>query len=279
MAQIIEGKMGGQTSWVDDAADLNDASTLFEEAHCLFSRNIIKVRADLSQCEAELRKASDEEKALRLLCSQKEEELKVLRADLAKVQKNEAELDKQVTMILKEYGLLGLTAETNTLMSQLQQKLEIIWQLRGEVDQVKADCHQWKGNMDQLAADKEAALAQLASAETQLQGIKVKNLAHAKKIEELEEKLAKVGAEVAEAKGEVEKTKATADKAIAVYLKDAEVVQAKLREASDRKKYAVSGSEGGGDEEGVPEEEEVPKDTTPKDVVPEGVAPEDVASK
>ncbi|XP_019259376.1 PREDICTED: uncharacterized protein LOC109237518 [Nicotiana attenuata] len=90
--------------------------------------------------------------------------------------------------------------------------------------------------MDRLSADKEAALAQLASAETQLRSAKVKNLAQAKKIEELEAKLAEVGAEVAEAKAEVEKTKAMADKTITVYLRDAEVVQAELREASDREK-------------------------------------------
>ncbi|OIS98517.1 cytochrome p450 82a3 [Nicotiana attenuata] len=105
--------------------------------------------------------------------------------------KNEAELDKQVTVILTEYGLLGLT-----------------------VDRVKADCHRWKENMDRLAADKEAALSQQASAETQLRGIKVKNLAQAKKIEELEANLAKAGVEVAEAKAEVKKTKATTDKTI-----------------------------------------------------------------
>nr|XP_016450925.1 PREDICTED: uncharacterized protein LOC107775686 [Nicotiana tabacum] len=81
---------------VDDSADLNNASTLFEEAHRLFSRYITKFKAELSQCEAELKKSLDEEKAMRLLCSQKEEELKDFRADLAKARKNETELDKQL---------------------------------------------------------------------------------------------------------------------------------------------------------------------------------------
>ncbi|XP_019257814.1 PREDICTED: calpastatin-like [Nicotiana attenuata] len=267
----------------DDAVDLNDASTLFEEA-------INKFRSELSQCEAKLRKASGEEKALRLLCSQKEEELKDLRTELAKARKNEAELDQQ---------------------------------LRGEVNRVKADCHQWKENMDRLAAAKEAILAQLASAETQLRGVKVKNLAQAKKIEELEASLAKAGAEVVEAKAEVEKTKATADKTIAVYLRD---VEAELREASDREKRSndlancqdqretlkeihargfdlteeivqakvletdarflvssddedsISGSEGGEEEDGVPEEE-VPEDVTLEDATPEDVVPGDAAPK
>nr|XP_016461755.1 PREDICTED: uveal autoantigen with coiled-coil domains and ankyrin repeats-like [Nicotiana tabacum] len=198
---------------VEDAADLNDASTLFEEAHRLLSRDITKFKAELIQCEAELKKSLDEKKALRLLCIQKEEELKDLRADLAKAHKNKAELDKQ-----------------------LQQKLELIGQLRGEVDQVKVDYNQWKENMDRLPTDKEVALSQLASAEIQLRGAKLKNLAQAKKIEELEAKFAEIGAEVAEAKAEVKKMKATANKTITVYLKDAEAVQAKLRKASDWEK-------------------------------------------
>ncbi|XP_009778584.1 uncharacterized protein [Nicotiana sylvestris] len=160
-----------------------------------------KCRADQSQCEAELKKASNEGKALKLLCSQKEEGLKDQRADLAKARKNEAELDKQA----------------NTSLSQLQQKLEMVGLLRGEVNYVKVDCNRWKENMERLVAEKEAILAKLTSAETQLQGAKEKNSAQAKRIDELEAKLAEAGAEVAEARAEVEKTKATADKIVAVY--------------------------------------------------------------
>ncbi|XP_070018182.1 uncharacterized protein [Nicotiana sylvestris] len=221
---------------VDDTADLNDASTLFEEAQHLLSRVIVKFRDELSQCEAELRKVSIEEKALSFLYDQKEEELKVLRAELAKARKNETELDEQVTVILTEYGLPSLTSEANTFMSQLQQKLEMIGQLRCEVDQVRADCHKWKENMDQLAADKETVISQLTSVETQLQGLKVKGLEQAKKIEELEAELARARAESEQAKAEVEKTKAAADKSIAVYLRDAKDFQEDLREASDQEK-------------------------------------------
>ncbi|XP_019264886.1 PREDICTED: MAP7 domain-containing protein 1-like [Nicotiana attenuata] len=163
---------------VDDAADLNNASTLFEEAHRPFAQAITRFRAEQSQCKAELKKSLAEGK--------------------------------------------------------LQRKLEMIGQLRGEVDQVKADCNQWKENMDRLAAEKEAALAQLALAETQLWGAKVKNMAQAKKIDELEAKLATTGAEVAEARAE--KTKATTEKTVAVYLRDAEAAQMELREASNREK-------------------------------------------
>lgn len=71
-------------------------------------------------------------------------------------------------------------------MSELQQKFEMIGKLRGKVDQVKTDCHRWKENIDRLAADKKGALALIASAETQLLGIKVKNISHNNKIKELE---------------------------------------------------------------------------------------------
>ncbi|XP_070005723.1 uncharacterized protein [Nicotiana sylvestris] len=161
----------------------------------------LKFKVDLNQYEAELKKTSDEGKALKLFCSQKEEELKDLRSDLAKALKNEAELDKQV-------------------------------------DQVKADYNQWKENIDRLAAEKEVTLAKLASAETQLRGAKEKHSAQAKKIDELEAKLAITVAKVAKARAEVEKTKATIDKTVVVYLRDAEANQMELREASDREKWS-----------------------------------------
>ncbi|XP_019233922.1 PREDICTED: uncharacterized protein LOC109214462 isoform X2 [Nicotiana attenuata] len=91
---------------VDDVADLNDAATLFEEAQRLFSQAFTRFRADLSQCEVELQKTSDEGKALKLLCSQKKEELEDLRADQAKARKNEAELDKQLQQKLDRIELI-----------------------------------------------------------------------------------------------------------------------------------------------------------------------------
>ncbi|XP_070004990.1 uncharacterized protein [Nicotiana sylvestris] len=208
------------------------------------NKDVAKFRAELSQCEAERKKVSGEEKALRLLCIQKEEELKDLRTALVKAQKSESELAEQVTSILTEYGLLGPALEAKTLISQLQQKLDMIGQLRGKVDQVRADCHQWKKNMDPLAADKEVVAAQLASAEAHFLGI-AKGLAQARKIERLEVELAKAWAKAAQAKGEVvqakaeaEKTKVVANKSIAIYSREATVIQVKLREASDRGRWS-----------------------------------------
>ncbi|XP_070005104.1 uncharacterized protein [Nicotiana sylvestris] len=89
-----------------------------------------------------------------------------------------------------------------------------------------------------LAANKKVVTAQLTSVETQLRGIKAKGLAQGRKIEEVEEELARARVEAAQAKAEVEKTKATTDKAIAMYLRDAAVVQAEFRVAFDREKLS-----------------------------------------
>ncbi|XP_070033106.1 uncharacterized protein [Nicotiana tomentosiformis] len=112
-----------------------------------------KFRADLSHCETELQKVSEERNALKLLCGQKDETIKDLQVDLAKAHEEEAELDKQVSILLIKYEL-DATVEANTSLSQLQQKVERIDLLRGEADQVKADCDQWKENMDRLDAEK-----------------------------------------------------------------------------------------------------------------------------
>ncbi|XP_019228756.1 PREDICTED: uncharacterized protein LOC109209867 [Nicotiana attenuata] len=240
--KIIEGDpFQGCYARIEDANDFNDASSLFEEAQRLLIRAIAKFRTELSQCEAELKKVSGEEKALRFLCGQREEELKDLRTTLAKAQKSESELDEQVTAILTKFGLLGPTLEAKTSISQLQQKLDMIGQLRGEVDRVRADCQQWKKNIDQLAAEKEDVKAQLASAEAQLRGAEAKSLDQAREVEGLEAEIAKARieaaqakAEAAQAKAEAEKTKVAADKSIAIYIREATTVQAELREASDR---------------------------------------------
>ncbi|XP_070040512.1 uncharacterized protein [Nicotiana tomentosiformis] len=212
---------------VDDASNISDASILLEETQRLISR----FRADLSQCETELQKVSEERNALKLLCGQKNETIKDLQADSAKAREEEVGLDKQVSILLIEY-ILDPTVEVNTSLSQLQQKVEKIGLLLGEVNQVKAECDRWRETMDRLAAEKEATLAKLLSAEVQLRGVKQKSSVQAKRIEELETELAK-------AKAEIERTKVMADKSIAMYRDDVEAAQMQLREASDREQWII----------------------------------------
>ncbi|XP_070051979.1 KNR4/SMI1 homolog [Nicotiana tomentosiformis] len=132
--------------------------------------------------------------------------------------------------ILKKHGL-DSGSEANILISQLQQKLEMIGQLREEVDIIKAATLGWKEGMDHLTAEKEAARAQLSSAESLLQGIKERSSVQSRKIEELEARLA---FELAKAKSKAEKAKAEADAFVAVYRADAEATQAKEFEADAR---------------------------------------------
>ncbi|XP_070026380.1 kinesin-like protein klpA [Nicotiana sylvestris] len=227
-------------------------------------------QAELNWCEADLKKLTKERDALKCLYVKKEEEIRDLRADLAQDRKEEAKLDAQVTIILKEYGLLDPTVEANTSVSQLHQKLERIELLRGEVDQIKVNCDRWKENMDRLAAEKEATLAKLSLAEVQLQGINEKSSPHAEWIEELEVKLA-------EAKAEVGETKISADKSIAVYLDDVEDAQMQLRKASNRERRSNDlvmlllsfddddddeGNQDGSDNDEEPEREAAPEGET-----------------
>nr|XP_009777194.1 PREDICTED: 227 kDa spindle- and centromere-associated protein-like [Nicotiana sylvestris] len=273
-------------------------------------------RADLSQCETKLQKTSDEGKALKLFCSQKEEELKDLRADLAKAHKNEAELDKQVIVILKEYEkevslsklelveahLRGAREKSSAKAKRIDELEVKLAEAMAEVEMMKvtadktvdvylrdaeatqtelreafdrerqsnnlAKCQSRRETLEEIHArgfelieeiaqakalkadarflisssddddnedrvasreEKKVALAKLELAETQLRGAREKSSAHAKRIDELEVKLA-------EAMAEVEKMKVTADKTIAVYLRDAEAAQTELREAFDRER-------------------------------------------
>ncbi|XP_070046728.1 uncharacterized protein [Nicotiana tomentosiformis] len=110
-------------------------------------------------------------------------------------------------------------------LRKLQQKIEKIGLLREEVDQIRAECNQWKETIDRLAAEKETILTKLLSGDVQLRNVKQKLSVQAKKIDELEIRLA-------EAKAEVESSKVLADKSIAVYRADAKAAQVEAREAA-----------------------------------------------
>ncbi|XP_070041405.1 COP1-interactive protein 1-like [Nicotiana tomentosiformis] len=199
---------------VDDGFDIGDASLLLEEAQHFITRAINRFRVDLSQCETELRKVLGERDALQVLFGQKDEAIKDLKADLAKVREEGVELDKQVSLLLLKYGSAS-TVEVNPSFSQLQQKIEKIGLLREEVNQIRAKCNRWKETIDRLAAKKETISTQLLSADVQLQSVKQNGLVQAKKIDELETRLV-------EAKAEVESSRTLADKSIAIYRADAE---------------------------------------------------------
>ncbi|XP_070042816.1 uncharacterized protein [Nicotiana tomentosiformis] len=188
-----------------------------------------KSRAELSRCEADFRGLPEERNALKLLSGQKEEDIRDLRAELAKAHKDQTDLIEQVMKIIKAHGLDSGTV-ANISISQLQQKIERIEQFREEVDTIKVESLEWNEGMDRFAAEKETARAQLSSVESQLQGMKERSSTQARKIEELEARLA---SELAKAKSEAEKAKAKANAIVAVYQADAEATQVQVREASE----------------------------------------------
>ncbi|XP_070039418.1 rRNA-processing protein EFG1-like [Nicotiana tomentosiformis] len=84
--------------------------------------------------------------------------------------------------------------------------------------------------MDRFATEKEIARAQLSSAENQLQMMKEKGSVQARRIEELEARLASV---LAKAESDAEKAKADTDALVAIYCADAEAAQVQAREAAE----------------------------------------------
>ncbi|XP_070042784.1 uncharacterized protein [Nicotiana tomentosiformis] len=184
-------------------------------------------RVELRRYEADLRRVTEERNTLRLLFGQKEEEIKDIRAELAKDHQDQTDLTEHVIIILKTHGLDPGTV-ANILISQLRQKLEVIGKLREEVDMIRAESLGWKDGMDRLATEKETARAQLSSAKNQLQVMKEKSSVQARKIVELEARLA---SELAKAKSDAEKAKANADAFVAVYQADAKAALVQAREA------------------------------------------------
>ncbi|XP_070045443.1 uncharacterized protein [Nicotiana tomentosiformis] len=94
---------------------------------------------------------------------------------------------------------------------------------------IKAEILGWKESMDCYAAEKKAAQAQFSSVESELRGMKEKSSDQAKKIEELEARLAP---ELAKDKSEAEKAKAKVEAIMAVYWADAEAAQVQARKAA-----------------------------------------------
>ncbi|XP_070046767.1 uncharacterized protein [Nicotiana tomentosiformis] len=221
---------------VEDVAGPSDVSVLFCEVQQDLNRGAVVhreacswSRAELRKYEADLRRVMEERNALRLLFRQREEEIKDLRAELAKAHQYQTDLTEQVIIILKTHGLNpGMMA--NISISELQQKLEVIGKLCEEVDMIRAESLGWKDGMDRLVAEKETARSQLSSAKNQLQGIKEKSLVQSRKIEDLEARLA---SKLAKAKYDAKKAKANADIFVAIYRADAEAARVQARESAE----------------------------------------------
>ncbi|XP_070045000.1 uncharacterized protein [Nicotiana tomentosiformis] len=157
-----------------------------------------KYRAELTRCEVDLKKLTEERNALKLLYVQKKEEIRGLRGELARAHQDQTELIEQ-------------------------QKAKLVEQLREEANMKEVETLGWKQHMDRLASEKDTVRAQLSSVERQLQSVKEESLARAKKIEELETRLI---AELARATSEAEALAAS-------YRADAEAADTRAKEISD----------------------------------------------
>ncbi|XP_070051690.1 uncharacterized protein [Nicotiana tomentosiformis] len=129
--------------------------------------------------------------------------------------KSRAELSR------READFRGILEEINALKLLSGQKEEGIKDLRAELAKAHQDqtnLIEQKEGMEHLAAEKETARAQLSSVKNQLQVMKEKSSAQARKIEEFEARLA---SEFAKA----EKAKDDTDAIVDVYRADAEAAQ------------------------------------------------------
>ncbi|XP_070029901.1 uncharacterized protein [Nicotiana sylvestris] len=178
----------GCLAGVDDVSDL-DATIIFYEALRLLNQVVMLHREAFTKSQAELNQCESDLKRL----MEERDTLKRL-------------------CVQKEEEIRDLRAEL------VQQKVEKIEQLREEAETLR-----WKQNMDRLASEKDTARAQLSSIEHQLQSIIEESLARAKKIEELETRLA---AEFAKATSVAEKAKADTEAVMVVYRSDAEAANA-----------------------------------------------------
>ncbi|XP_070054483.1 uncharacterized protein [Nicotiana tomentosiformis] len=125
---------------------------------------------------------------------------------------------------------LILFNEAQQALNRLQQKVERIEQLREEVNMMKEETLGWNEGMDRFTTEKETALSKLSSAKSRLRGMREKSSIQAKKIEELEARLA---TELAKSKSEADKAKAEAEAIVAMYRTDAEAAQVQAIESAE----------------------------------------------
>nr|XP_016465346.1 PREDICTED: myosin-11-like [Nicotiana tabacum] len=165
----------------EDQAKLNELKAEVKEL--AEKRDIYKLLRE--QCEEEVKSLRAE--LYKLLSEQREEEVKSLWAELDVAKKEHAELVEQVNIF--EVNDDELDIVTNVHTPQVQQKVDKIYQLRAEMEEVKALAEECKGKMDRLASKKETAREQLALVEVQLRMAREKVEARAQRIKDLQSQL------------------------------------------------------------------------------------------
>nr|XP_016472409.1 PREDICTED: flagellar attachment zone protein 1-like [Nicotiana tabacum] len=100
-------------------------------------------------------------------------------AELDRAQKEASTLKREHDDLVEKVKVFEVRNEelvmvANNTTSQVQQKIDLIDQLRAEMNEVQAMADGWKSKMDVMDSEKETAKAKLASVEVQLQMAKEK---------------------------------------------------------------------------------------------------------
>ncbi|XP_070046743.1 uncharacterized protein [Nicotiana tomentosiformis] len=156
---------------------------------------------------------------------------------------HEAEV-RDLTEKSDTYNLLSekLQADLVTAQNEHAEMAE-----QAQVDTIQAEAGEFKKNMDILVSKREAAQAQLESAETQLRAAKEKASVQVKKIEELQSQLdlvisnkANLANELEAAKSEVVVANTKADAKVSQFKVNFEAIQAQAKSMADHARWASS---------------------------------------
>ncbi|XP_070056260.1 uncharacterized protein [Nicotiana tomentosiformis] len=133
----------------------NEAQQALNRASMLHHESFFRSCLEISQLELEVKEKVQKDMYMDLSEQQDEalKDLPILHAELEKAQ-NEAS------------SLMGEHAD---LVKKVQKKVDLINQLRDEMNEVKAMTEAWKSRMNLLGSEKEAVKEELASAKDQLQ--------------------------------------------------------------------------------------------------------------
>ncbi|XP_070010137.1 uncharacterized protein [Nicotiana sylvestris] len=187
-----------------DTKPLNIGSA-FGEAQRLGFMAFDRLKSELLRYEARLRRTSDREKSLNLLCAKKESEL------------------------------------VSILIFQLDSKTEELERSWGEVGRVKHEFDELQAHVDAQVVAKENALAKVSTLEMQIQTTRASDSARANMIARLESELSKAKAEVVNARAEAVMSSTMVDQRAAANLKSVATARAEPRRtlgrASSSKEY------------------------------------------
>ncbi|XP_070037084.1 uncharacterized protein [Nicotiana tomentosiformis] len=172
----------------------NEAQQALNRASILHHESFLRYRVEVNQLEVEVKEEAQKRDMYKLLSEQQEGAIKDLQAELDKAQKEALTLrweHADLVVKVKDFEVRNekLVMETNDQTSQIQQKIDLITQLRVEMNEVHAMADERKSKMDWLASEKETAQAKLASVEIQLRVVKEKADKRSQLINELRAQL------------------------------------------------------------------------------------------